>query len=171
MLKKTLAAAGLALLAACTTTPDGAPATGTSPSGTPSTPAPTGKAGAISCADAPEGIVGAALQLNLGHPREKVSGDTVSCEYDGGGANTTVRFRTDSTAESFDQGKRHLGETGLKIKDLPGFHDQAYTGTLGTGEVVQNTVVARKGRIELLVTSGANFEQEKKLVTQLLEPL
>ncbi|MBB5957719.1 hypothetical protein FHS29_004314 [Saccharothrix tamanrassetensis] len=167
--KALVAVLGLIVLAGCTSTPHSAPATGGT---TPSTPATTpSEVAGISCAKAPEDVVGAALQLNLNHPRETINGTVVTCQYDGGGASTMVRFQTKSDAAAFAKGKEEFGGNGQKVKDLPDFHDNAYTGTLGTGEVVQNTLVARKGPVEILVTSGANFEQEKKLVTQLFERL
>ncbi|WP_433269677.1 hypothetical protein ACQPZF_07630 [Actinosynnema sp. CS-041913] len=169
-IEKALAAVvGLAVLAGCTSTPDSAPAPTGTTSATPTT-TPTEVAG-ISCATAPEDVVGATLRLNLTHPRETIDGTTVTCKYDGGGADTVVRFQTKSDTAAFAAGKQGFGTGGQKVKDLPDFHDEAYTGTLGTGEVVQNTLVARKGAVEILVTSGANFEQEKKLVTELFERL
>ncbi|MEU4802727.1 hypothetical protein [Actinosynnema sp. NPDC023587] len=159
---------GLAALTACTSTPQSAPS---SAAPAPSTTTTTSAAvDGIDCAKAPADVVGAALQLNLKHPTEVVDGPLVTCRYEGGGASTEVRFRTGSDATTFAAGKAAFG-TGRKVADLPGFFDEAWTGTLGTGEVVSNTLSARKGPVEILVTSGANFEQEKKAVTALFERL
>ncbi|RKT53085.1 hypothetical protein [Saccharothrix australiensis] len=160
-----VAACGLALLGGCTPAPASAPAPSSGPSPAPTTTA-TEVAG-ISCADAPEEVVGAALRLNLAHPRETIDGAEVRCRYAGGGAETSVRFRAGVDAGAFARGRETFARGARRVADLAGFHDEAYTGTLGTGEVVQNTLVARKGTVEITVTSGANFEQEKQLVTEL----
>ncbi|NUT92680.1 MAG: hypothetical protein HOY78_11735 [Saccharothrix sp.] len=169
-MKKALVAAGLLVLAGCTSAPAPAPAptTGSTETATSTTQAASGS---LTCENAPEDVVGAALQLNLKHPKETLNGIVVVCQYEGGGANTMVRFQQESDADAFAQGKKGFTDSGQRVTDLPGFFDEAYTSTLGTGEVVQNTVVARKGDVEILVTSGANFEQEKKLVTELFDKL
>jgi len=163
-----LVALGPAVLAGCTSAPDDPPPPATSSEQ--AAPITTqGEVDPVNCADAPEEVVGAALRLNLSHPRETVDGSAVTCRYEGGGVETSVRFRTGADAGAFAEGKERAAGGGRKVKDLPGFHDEAYTATLGTGEVVENTLVARKGPVEIAVTSGANFEQEKKLVSELFE--
>ncbi|CCH28713.1 hypothetical protein ABZ816_27325 [Actinosynnema sp. NPDC047251] len=169
VIKNALAAVlGLAVLTACTATPESAPTTGDSAPPTTTSTTQAAVAG-IDCAKAPADVVGAALQLNLKHPRQEIDGKLVTCHYDGGGAMTSVRFATGADAASFAKGKEGFGSGGQRAKDLPGFFDEAYTGSLGTGEVLVNTLAARKGPLEVVVTSGANFEQEKKLVTALFE--
>ena len=123
--------------------------------------------GGPDCEKAPEEVVGAALQLNLKHPKQTVNDTVVVCQYEGGGVTTTVRFQSGSDAAAFAKGRQGFVDSGQRVDELGGFFDEAYTSTLGAGEVVQNTLVARKDDIEVLVTSGANFEQEKKLVTEL----
>ncbi|MEU5690438.1 hypothetical protein [Actinosynnema sp. NPDC020468] len=162
-----LAAAGLLALAACTATPAPTSTTSAAPSGTTSAAPPAG----LSCDKAPEDVVGAALSLRLSHPRQTVDGDTVTCSYDGGGAVTSVVFRSKVDATGFAKGKLDYENKKQKVTDLTGLGDEAYATTLGTGEVVQHTVVARKGSTEVAVTSGANQEQERKLVATLLEGL
>lgn len=158
-------AIGLLGLVGCTAAPAPAPpVTTTSPPTSTQSPA---AAGDLDCSKAPEEVVGAALHLNLSHPKQTVNQNVVVCQYDGGGVNTTVRFQSESDADAFAQGKKGFTDSGQRVTDLSGFFDEAYTSTLGAGEVVQNTLVARKGDIEVLVTSAANFEQEKKLVTEL----
>ncbi|MEV0678095.1 hypothetical protein AB0I60_16430 [Actinosynnema sp. NPDC050436] len=159
---------GLVVLAGCTSTPESAPTTGGS---TPQTTGTTQPADGIDCTKAPADVVGAALQLNLKHPRQEVDGRLITCHYEGGGAVTTVRFATGSDAASFARGKEGFGSGSRRAKDLPGFFDEAWTGSLGTGEVLVNTLAARKGAVEVVLTSGANFEQEKKAVTKIFEGL
>ncbi|XVV05308.1 hypothetical protein ACQPW3_07920 [Actinosynnema sp. CA-248983] len=166
MKKALVALVGLLGLVGCTAAPvpaPPAPTTTTAASTTASQAAPDG----LDCSKAPEEVVGAALQLNLAHPKQTVNQNVVVCQYEGGGVNTMVRFQSESDADAFAQGKKGFTDSGQRVADLGGFFDEAYTSTLGAGEVVQNTLVARKGDIEILVTSAANFEQEKKLVTEL----
>ncbi len=162
-----MAAVGLLGLVGCTATPVPTPPQPTTAPPSASTTAAEAAPGGLDCSKAPEEVVGAALQLNLVHPKQTVNQNVVVCQYEGGGVDTMVRFQTESDADAFARGKKGFTDSGQRVTDLGGFFDEAYTSTLGAGEVVQNTLVARKGDIEILVTSAANFEQEKKLVTEL----
>jgi hypothetical protein len=119
----------------------------------------------VNCEDAPEDVVGAALELRLNHPRQTITDNVVRCTYDGG--TTEVRFETGADAASFAEGRReHAG-----VIDLPGFHDEGYRATAITGEVVRTAVVARAGTVEITVTSGAHADRAQRLVNDLFAAL
>ena len=61
----------------------------------------------------------------------------------------------------------------MQTTDFPGFGDEAYTNTISVSNlgITTNTLVARKGKVELLVSSSASFEQEKSLEQKLFDAL
>lgn len=152
------ATALLVMLGACTSAPTPPPASETPP------PTATDSAG-VNCEDAPEDVVGAALRLRLTHARQTITDNVVLCSYDGGMAE--VRFETGADAASFAQGRQEHAQ----VIDVPGFHDEAYRATAVTGEVVRVAVVARRGAVEITVTSGANAEHAQQLITDLFATL
>lgn len=140
--------------------------TATPPPTTESTPPSiaTDSAG-VSCENAPEDVVGAALRMRLNHPRQTITDNVVRCSYDGGTAE--VRFETGADAGSFAEGRKDHA----RITDLPGFHDEAYRAVAITGEVVQTAVVARSGTVQITVVSGANADQAQQLISDLFATL
>ncbi|GAA1282682.1 hypothetical protein [Saccharothrix xinjiangensis] len=156
-----LAAAALFALAACTAEPQTAQ---TAPTTATTSPAPTESAG-VNCADAPQDVVAAALRLRLNHSRQSIVDNVVTCTYDGGGAQ--VRFTTGADAASF---ARRRAEHRDAV-DVPGFRDEAYRTTTTSGEVVRTVVVARRGTVEIEVSSGANTGHAEQLVSELFARL
>lgn len=159
VMRTVFAAVALLALAACTSTPPSTPATEPAPS-----PTPTDSAG-VNCEDAPEDVVGAALELRLNHPRQTITDNVVRCTYDGG--TTEVRFETGANPASFAEGRAEHGQ----VTELPDFHDEAYRATAVRGEVVQTAVVARKGAVEIAVTSGATAARAQQLINDLFATL
>ncbi|WP_461120007.1 hypothetical protein [Saccharothrix stipae] len=158
-MRTVLPAVALLALAACTSAPTSTPTTEQAPS-----PTPTDSAG-VNCEDAPEDVVGAALELRLNHPRQTITDNVVRCTYDGG--TTEVRFETGADAASFAEGRREHAQ----VTDLPGFHDEGYRATAVTGEVVRTAVVARAGTVEITVTSGAHADRAQRLINDLFAAL
>ncbi|OKI33283.1 hypothetical protein A6A25_05740 [Saccharothrix sp. CB00851] len=146
-------------LAACTSTPPSTPTTDQPP---PSTA--TDSAG-VNCADAPADVVGTALGLRLNHTRQTITDNVVRCTYDGG--TTEVRFETGADAASFAKSRAEHA----RATDLPGFHDEAYHATAVTGEVVQTSVTARAGTVQITVTTGATTDRAQRLVNDLFAAL
>jgi hypothetical protein len=156
---KTVLALALFVLCACTSAPTSTPTAEQPPSSTPADSA------GVNCEDAPQDVVGTALELRVARPRQTITGNVVRCAYEGGTAE--VRFETGADAASFAEGRAdHAGAT-----DLPGFHDEAYRATAVTGEVVQTAVAARAGTVEITVTSGATAERAQRLIDALFAAL
>ncbi|MGM1057823.1 hypothetical protein [Saccharothrix sp. Mg75] len=153
-----VAATALLALAACTSE-EPAPTAQVAPSTT-----ATDSAG-VNCDDAPQDVVGPALALRLQHSRQAIDGSVVTCTYDAGGA--VVRYRTDADAESFARGRAEQRH----VEDVPGLHDEAYRATTTRGEVVQTLVAARRGAVEITVTSAATAERAAGLVAELFRRL
>ncbi|GAA3858405.1 hypothetical protein GCM10022243_25100 [Saccharothrix violaceirubra] len=160
MTRKIAALSCLLVLGACTSTPE------------PPSPAPATSAtrpNGIGCDKAPADVVGPALSLNLAHTRETIEGTAVLCSYEGGGSTTSVRIETASGPEAFARTKLDYEDKGQDPEPVAGIGDEAYRATLGSGEVVQHTVVGRKGKTEIQVTSAASVESASRLLVRLLE--
>jgi len=175
------------LLAACGTagssggsgaTADGGSTAGQASSGARAEASPPAQqaGGAVpNCAKFPPAMVGGALGMKLAAPQETVNGSVVLCRYGpaSGVKNALIRFSTQSDATTFAAGKKGF-TTGmgasmkLKIADVPGFVDEAYTNTMTGGMGVKTTtLVARSGSLEVLVSCDATLAQEKALLTEI----
>jgi hypothetical protein len=126
-----------------------------------------------SCALAPASLVNATLGVSMNNPTETVNSVVTVCNYapGSGSGGVTVRFQTNEDAAGFEVGKSGFTDSDQPVTDIPGFFDQAFSSTLGRGEIVVNTVVARQGSVEILVTSHATIDKEKELVTKLFGAL
>lgn len=149
--------AAVFLLAACTSTPDAAPAQ------TPTTQTTVEQApgNGPNCANANSSVVGKALGLRLQGQQETTEKTVTTCRYVGSGMPVTVQFTTNATAASFAKAKP---ETAKPVED---FHDEAYAATTGQSETAQHTVAARRGKVEIQVVSPAGVEPSKKLIDDL----
>ncbi len=150
--------------------------------GNASTPATTGTndgnstpASAVnaSCDLAPASLVNSVLGTHVGDPQAQNLTNIVVCRYSPttGTGSVIVRIQTDMSRSVFDQGRRTSDANNLPTTDLPGFEDAAYTSVLQAGSITTNTVVALKGKVQILVSSAASLEAEKELETQIFAKL
>jgi hypothetical protein len=127
----------------------------------------------VRCSVAPAATVSSALALQVDAPKEINNDPVTVCTYLPKARSYAVvlRFQTDVTPAVFAAGKSgNLGSQGVAAP-LPGFQDEAYSGTSTGGGVTTNTLAARKGSVEIVVTSTATVDQEKALVSKLFAAL
>ena len=118
----------------------------------------------------PAPMVNAALGTDLGNPTQNSDGDTVECEFQGTKAGAvTIRIQKGDDATAFAVERKTFQASGQPTKDYAGFGDEAYTNIkkmpLGLPDV--NTLVARKGSVDILVSSSASIAAERTLEQQL----
>lgn len=133
-----------------------------------------GSTTALSCAAVPASMVNAALGTHVGDPSsQSLESTIVVCTYSptSGIGTVIIRIQTDRADADFDTARAQSDAQGIKTSDLPGFEDKAYTSVLKAASIVTNTVVALKGTVEILVSSGASFDQEKALEQQIFAKL
>jgi hypothetical protein len=123
-----------------------------------------------SCALAPPSLIKSALGLDVGAPTSATNPPVVGCTYPGE-RSVIVRFQSGEDASSFTRGRQGFERTGQPTTDVAGFQDQAYTASTEFGDIVSTTLVARRGPVEILVTSTATLDQEKALLTTLFTAL
>jgi hypothetical protein len=161
------------LLSACGSSSTASGASATSGGSTP-TGAATGGGGAAggkkTCAVAPASLIYSTLGRTVGDPQEQDNGTVTVCTYTGGGT-TIVRFDTATDPGSFATEKQGFAPQGMQTVDIAGFGDEAYSAVLSAAGITTNTVVVRKGSVEVLVTSSASIDQEKALAQKLLDVL
>ncbi len=149
-------------LAACG--PDADPAAGPPAAGG-SGPGPT-------CALAPSTVVSSALGIPIGEPVQTVNKTVTLCAYPSAGSGSvTVRFETGESAAGFAVARAGFTNSGQPTVDVPGLFDEAFSSTLGRGDIAVNTVVARHGSVDILITSGASVDRERALITTLFGSL
>ena len=144
--------------------------TKTSSGGTPSTSSGGGSK-AVDCSLVTPAEVNAALGTSVGTPSKIVNGSVTVCTYKQSMGTVIVRFDTASSAAKFAQAKAGFGSHGETAVTATGIGDEAYTSTLGSGNYITSTIVARKGSTELLITGPASVAQVEALATQVLAQL
>jgi hypothetical protein len=108
----------------------------------------------------------------MGEPNKTVSGIVTVCTYVSAKSGTVlVRFQTKEDAAGFAVGRQGFESSGQKTTDVSGLGDQAFSSTLGGGTIAVTTVVARKGEVEVLVTSRAPVDKETALITTIFAAL
>jgi len=121
-----------------------------------------------SCRLAPASLVNTALGTDLADPSEEINGPVTVCQYVGKAAgHVTVRFETGQSASIFQQVRKAFDNNGQPTKDVQGFADEAFSSTISAASFTLNTLVARQGPIEILVTSKASIGAEQTLEMQL----
>lgn len=115
-------------------------------------------------------MVNSALGTDLADPVQNAAGNTTVCQFNGKKAGAVmIRVQTDDTAAGFAAERGTFDKTGQPTKAVAGFGDEAYTSTkhMPLGLPDMNTLVARKGHVEILVTASASIAAEQALEQQL----
>jgi hypothetical protein len=114
------------------------------------------------CDVAPASLVKSTLGLAVGDPEEThVVRSLALCQYKGSAGGATLTIDIDGSTETFAQRRTSLGGGGQAIQELAGFQDEAFTAKMDSLGVTYNTLAARKGKVELQVTSSASVDQTK----------
>jgi len=172
-----VAAAGIVAVgfaAGCSGAPgDPAVDDGGSPSGT-AAPIATDAAGnalELSCGLAPAALVTSTLNIAVSPPSQVASGSQTECTYLSGvgGSTVTIRLQTGDGAAAFAIGRKGFDEGGQPTSDVTGIGDEAYQSSVEFGDVVTNTLVARKGAVEVLVEAVASVDAEKALIQKIFD--
>jgi hypothetical protein len=118
------------------------------------------------CGKAPASVVKSTLGFTVTEPQESFDETEIECTYRsvGNGNSLVVKFRTGQDAASFARNRRDADSTGMPTTDVDGVGDQAYATAEEFDALVSNTLVARKGSVQMSVTAPATIEQEKAFV-------
>lgn len=131
-------------------------------------------AAAPNCAVAPAPVVSSTLGKQVSEPSEIANAAVTECTYlssGGGGGTVIVRYQTQENATTFAAGRHGFEESGQPTTDVKGFLDEAYYTSSEFGDNVTNTLVARKGSVEVQVMADASIDAEKALVQKIFEKL
>jgi hypothetical protein len=118
------------------------------------------------CGKASAAVVKSTLGFTVTEPQESFDETEIECTYRpvGNGNALVVKFRTGQDAASFTRIRHESDNTGKPTMDVDGVGDQAYATSDEFGDMVSNTLVARKGSVQMLVTAPAPIDQEKAFV-------
>jgi hypothetical protein len=163
-------AAAVGFAGACSSAPAGDDSADAGATTEPSTD-PTGNALELSCSLAPAALVKSTLNIDVSPPAEVANGAATECTYLSGvgGTTVTVRLQTGDGADAFAIGRRGFDDGGQPTSDVTGLGDEAYKSSVEFGDVVTNTLVARKGAVEVYVEAAATVDGEKALVQKIFE--
>jgi hypothetical protein len=114
--------------------------------------------------------VNAVLGTDLAAPDQRPAGNAIACEFKGTKAGAVeIRIQAGDDTAAFAAGRKAFDTSGQPTKDYTGFGDEAYINIrhmpLGLPDV--NTLVARQGSVEILVSSSASIAAERALEQQL----
>ena len=118
------------------------------------------------CAKASAAVVKSTLGFSVSEPQESFDETEIECTYRAIGTSNAlvVKFRTGQDAASFARTRHDSDSTGKPTTDVTGVGDQAYASSDEFGDMVSNTLVARKGSTQLLVTAPAPVDKLKAFV-------
>jgi hypothetical protein len=159
------------LLAGCTQSaddgvdsPDPSVSAGVGTDGDPSTPVVQPTCSMVSAA-----VVKATLGIDVQEPTQSTNDAVIGCAYAPAtdGRTLVIRFRTGQDAAAFARGRQEVDGSGQPTTDVALF-DGGYSSSTEFGDIVTNTLVARKGPVEMLVTADASIDAEKALITKVL---
>ena len=107
------------------------------------------------------------LKLEVSPPSEVSADSAVECTYPSGQNSVIIRFQGDRDATTFADRRREADKGGEPTSNVAGLGDEAYLSSVEFGDTVTNTMVSRKGKIEIEVVSVASVDAEKALITKL----
>ena len=157
-------AAPLAFLAACILSACGS---SPAPSASGSSPSPLASSATKSpnCDLVPGSLVTAQLGIAVGNPKATTTPLVTTCMYAVGSnpSGMIIRFQIHEDHASFMVGKGNFNSTS----DVIGVGDEAYSSKLAT----YTALVARKGTVEIEITSKASLAAERGLMLALFAEL
>ena len=119
----------------------------------------------LTCAIAPASVVSADLATSLSAPFQSLLGGAVSCIYNGAAADTSLLVEYDSSAENMASDKQAILAQGQVVGNVAGLGDEAFSGTYAVqGVPTEYTLDARRGDLEIDLSSSASVAHEKTLV-------
>jgi len=127
-----------------------------------------------SCDLAPASLIKQTLGMDVTAPTADTNDSVLVCTYSpAGGASGTVilRFDTASSAQQYKTTRDGYATQNMTTTDYPGFGDEAYTSSISALNITTNTLDARKGAVEMQVSSHASFDQERALLQKLFDAL
>ena len=133
-------------------------------------PPPANKPG---CALASAAVVKSTLGITVSEPAESFDATEIECTYRpaDGGFTVVVKFRADQDKNSFADYRREFDDRGEPTMDVDGLGDGAYATSSEFGDVVTNTLVARKGSVQELIAAAASIDAEKAFVARVFTSL
>jgi hypothetical protein len=162
ILMRARASLPLALLTACALSACGSSSTSSPGAASPS-PSPVASVAAKpGCDLAPGSLVTQQLGVSVGDPKVTTTTLVTVCQYTVGSnpSGVLIRFQIHADHAGYSHGREALSDSA----DVSGVGDEAYTIVIAA----YRTLVARKGTVEILITSKAGLAAERGLMLILL---
>lgn len=145
-------------------------ATETTAAASPTVTAPSALGGPP-CTVATAALVSEKLGFKLSAPNVDRGPAATVCTYDNPtvqSQSATVQLQYQVTPASFAQGREGFSSHGEQVAAVAGLGDEAYSASLSVANITNSTLVARKGSIEVLITTTAPADRLPALMTSIL---
>lgn len=86
-----------------------------------------------------------------------------ACVYEAGTSFASVTLVNGVSSSFMSTAAQKTASTMGGLKAVPGFADQAYSFTVSEAGITENELIARKGSVEAVISSGASLSQEEAL--------
>ena len=123
------------------------------------------------CTVASAALVSSKLGVTLTGPNLDQGPAATICTYDDPSnqpQSATVQVTTGATTASFASGRSGFASHGETVTDVVGLGNEAYSATLSVANITNTTMVARKGSVEVLITTTAPADRVPALMTAVL---
>ena len=123
------------------------------------------------CTVASAALVSSKLGVTLTGPNLDQGPAATICTYDNPSnqpQSATVQVTKGATTASFASGRRGFASHGETVTDVVGLGNEAYSATLSVANITNTTMVARKGSVEVLITTTAPADRVPALMTAVL---
>jgi hypothetical protein len=147
---------------------DGGPKTTSSGAAVPATEPATG---GPACTVATAALVSEKLGFTLQGPNVDRGPAATVCTYDNPSMPlqaATIQVQTQATSEGFAKGRDGFATHGEPVTAVAGLGDEAYSASLTVTSTTNTTLVARRGPIEVLITTTAPSDRIPALMTAIL---
>lgn len=125
------------------------------------------------CSEITPALVNDGLGTSVGEANKGGNDDNIICSFIDAKTNypVTVTVQQNVSHKMFETGKETTELTGQKAVDLPDAGDEAYSFTFKASALSPelNTVVVRKGSVQVLVSAAAPIDKQRDLANKLLD--
>jgi hypothetical protein len=126
------------------------------------------------CSIVPASLVKERLGVAVTEPTVSGAGNVAVCAYGTADQHrpvAAVQITSGSSAAAFAGNRQGFTSHGEPVTDIPGLADEAFLGSFTLGGATTNTLAARKGTFEVIISAGSPADALRSLMTAILGQL
>jgi hypothetical protein len=126
----------------------------------------------VSCALAPAGLVSEHIGVPVDARPAAADGNVATCLYDTSDGNQlAVRLLSSVSPDDFAREKERFRTGGGPVTGVPGVGDEAFSASVTILGTTTNSVAARKGDVEVLVSAKVPVDKLRNLTAGIVSRL